>query len=131
MPLLLLALALVLLSGCATIGNESLATRAADWPPLTMTQAELVTELGPPTSMTTTIKDGQTVNVLSWSYARTESHPALFIPIVGLFVAASGEGMSSTARNLTVAFDTGGMMTSRTWTKLQHGRANGGTAGHH
>lgn len=112
----------LLLSACATVGNESLATHETDWPPLTMTQAELIKELGPPTVHTTTVQDSRTVTVLTWTYARAESNPALFIPIVGLFVAASGKGVDTQSRGLTVMFDTDGAMKSRTWTRTQTGQ---------
>lgn len=117
-----IALLALLLSACATVGNESLSTREADWPPLTMTQAELIKELGPPTVHTATVQDGKTVTALTWTYARAESNPALFIPIVGLFVAASGKGVDAQSRGLTVMFDTDGAMKSRTWTRTQTGQ---------
>jgi outer membrane protein assembly factor BamE (lipoprotein component of BamABCDE complex) len=124
----LLLACILLLSACATVGNESLATRDADWPPLTMTQAELIKELGLPTVSTTTVQDGKTVSMLTWSYARAESNPALFIPIVGLFVAASGKGMDVQSRGLTVMFDTDGAMKSRTWIRTQTGQRSTDTA---
>lgn len=122
-----IALLALLLSACATVGNESLSTREADWPPLTMTQAELIKELGPPTVHTTTVQDGKTVTALTWTYARAESNPALFIPIVGLFVAASGKGVDAQSRGLTVMFDTDGGMKSRTWTRTQTGQRSTAT----
>lgn len=122
------ALLALLLSACATVGNESLATREADWPPLTMTQAELIKELGPPSAITTTVQDGKAINILTWTYARAESNPALFIPIVGLFVAASGKGVEAESRGLTVMFDATGIMKSRTWTRTQTGQRSTDTA---
>jgi len=116
-----IGLALIALAGCATVGNQSLASRNADWPPLIMTQAELIKELGRPNSMTTTVRDGHTLNVLVWTYARAEMNPAIFIPIIGLFVAASGTGMDSESRVLSVTFNTEGTMTSRTWSQHQMG----------
>ncbi len=40
----------LLLASCATMGNESLSDRGADWPPLEMTKADLLKELGPPST---------------------------------------------------------------------------------
>lgn len=102
-----------LLLACATVGNESLTNRGDDWPPLTLTKAELLKELGPPNTSTLSVTDGKSTEVLTWVYAHVESNPALFIPIVGLFVAASGEGMSGSSRSLAVIFDTNGKLVSR------------------
>lgn len=116
MKICLLLLTAVLLAGCATVGTASLAIpRGDDWPQLTMSQAELVRELGPPNMRRTSVEDGQILTVLGWTYGRAEFHPALFIPIVGLFVAASGDGLKTEHRSLTVAFDARGAMVSRVW----------------
>lgn len=94
MQILTVLLLASLLLACATVGNDSLTNRGDDWPPLTMTKAELLKELGPPSTSTLSVTDGKSTEVLAWVYSHAESNPALFIPIVGLFVAASGEGMS-------------------------------------
>lgn len=98
MQILTVLLLASLLLACATVGNDSLINRGDDWPPLTMTKAELLKELGPPSTSTLSVTDGKSTGksteVLAWVYSHAESNPALFIPIVGLFVAASGEGMS-------------------------------------
>src|SRR5574340_1697016 len=91
----------ILLSGCATFGDESISERPADWPPLTMTRAELMSALGPPrTRAVSTDKDG-TKETYVWAYGEAQAHPGLFVPIVGLFVAASGNGVTGSTRALT------------------------------
>lgn len=99
--------------GCATVGNSSLNERGDDWPPITMTKAELMKELGPAKTSTLTQINGQTTESLTWVYAHAETNPALWIPIVGLFVAASGNGMNVESHGLTAMFDGQGKMISR------------------
>ena len=65
-----------------------------DWPPLDITKSQLLTELGRPNSSILSLADGKSTETLTWVYARAESNPALFVPVVGLFVAASGEGIA-------------------------------------
>ena len=65
--------------------------------------------------------DGKSTETLTWVYAHVESNPALFIPVVGLFVAASGEGMAVNSRSLAVMFDTNGKIISRVWQQTKTG----------
>lgn len=106
---------LLMLSACTTMGAVQLKAKPHDWPPPTITQAELIQELGPPNSRAVTYKDGHTVTTLTWVYAEAEVNPALFIPIVGLFVSASGDGIHATSRSLAVTFDSAGKLTSSEW----------------
>lgn len=110
----------VLLSACASVGHESLINKSDDWPTLDMTKAQLLAELGPPQANMRMDTNGQITESLTWIYGHAESNPALFIPIVGFFVAASGEGMSVSSRGLTVSF-INGKMTSRAWSQYQIG----------
>ena len=110
----LIGLFVLTLAGCATVGNSSLATRADDWPPLTMTHAHLITELGPPSGRTLSVVNGTTTETLTWDYARLDTTPWAFVPVVGLFVLASGESTTVDVRALSVTF-TDGRMTSRIW----------------
>jgi len=71
-----------------------------DWPPLDITKSQLLSELGRPNSSILSLVDGKSTETLTWVYARAESNPALFVPVVGLFVAASGEGMAVNSRSL-------------------------------
>jgi len=99
----------LLLAGCATTGQESLRGRTQDWPPIGTLKADLIKELGSPQSSTYTMTDGSTHETLMWVYAHAESNPALFIPIVGLFVAASGDGMTGNSQSLAVTLLTSGL----------------------
>ena len=108
-----------LLSACATTGSEALNTKGDDWPPLDITKPQLISELGRPNSSALSIMDGKSTETLTWVYAHAESNPALFIPVVGLFVAASGEGMAVNSRSLAVMFDTNGKIISRVWQQTQ------------
>lgn len=86
-----------------------------------MTKAELLKELGLANTNILPVTDGKSTEVLTWVYAHAESNPALFIPIVRLFVAASGEGMSGSFRALAVIFDTNGKLVSRSWSQSRIG----------
>ena len=110
-----------LLSACATVGQESLNTKGDDWPPLDITKTQLISELGRPNSSAVAVSEGKSTETLTWVYTHAESNPALFIPVVGLFVAASGEGVAVNSRSLTVSFDTDGKLTSKVWQQTQTG----------
>ena len=110
-----------LLSSCATVGQESLNTKGDDWPPLDITKTQLVSELERPNSSAVSVVDGKRTETLTWVYAHAESNPALFVPVVGLFVAASGEGMAVNSRSLAVTFDTDGKLISKVWQHSQTG----------
>lgn len=92
-----------------------------DWPPLDITKSQLLTELGRPNSSTLSLVDGKSTETLTWVYAHAESNPALFVPVVGLFVAASGEGMAVNSRSLAVTFDADEKIISRVWQQSQTG----------
>lgn len=120
----LLALALLLLAGCASYGDESIMDRPADWPPLTMTKAQLIAQLGEPRVRTLSEEAGRTRETLTWSYAEAQASPALMIPVVGLFVAASGNGVSGDTRALHAVFGQDGKMLSRTWSQGRIGNGS-------
>ena len=111
----------LLLSACATVGQEALMMKGDDWPPLDITKSQLLSELGRPNSSALSLVDGKSTETLTWVYARAESNPALFVPVVGLFVAASGEGMAVNSRSLAVMFDADGKIVSRVWQQSQTG----------
>lgn len=117
----LLSLVLLLLAGCVSTGDESIRERSEDWPPLTMTKAELIRELGPPSTRTVSVEDGKTREALSWAYAEAQANPAAFIPVVGLAVVASGNGTDGEVRVLAVTFNDQGRMIGRTWSRTPIG----------
>lgn len=114
---LFIAFMLLLLTGCVSTGDESIRERSEDWPPLTMTRAELIRELGPPSTRTVSVEDGKTREALAWTYAEAQANPAAFIPVVGLAVVASGNGSDGEVRMLAVTFNQDGRMIGRTWSR--------------
>lgn len=115
----ILVLVAFLLHGCASYGDESIRDYGSDWPPLTMTKAQLIGTLGSPRMRTISSDGGITRETLTWSYGEAQASPSLMIPVVGLFVAASGNGVTGDTRALNAVFGTDGKMISRTWV---HGR---------
>lgn len=124
----LLAALFLVLAGCATYGDESLVDRPADWPPLTMTKPQLIAQLGQPRMRTMSEESGRIREALTWSYAEAQASPALMIPVVGLFVAASGNGVSGDTRSLTAVFGQDGKMISRTWAQGRIGNSGSASA---
>ena len=118
----LLSLVLLVLAGCASYGDESIADRPADWPPLTMTKAQLIAQLGDPRLRTLSEEAGHIRETLTWSYAEAQASPVLMVPVVGLFVAASGNGVSGDTRALSAVFGQDGKMISRTWAQGRIGK---------
>ena len=114
---LLICLPLLIITGCASYGDESIRDYGSDWPPLTMSKADLLARLGEPRMRTVSNEDGKTKEILTWAYAEAQANPALMIPVVGIFVAASGNGMTGDTRSLQAIFDAAGRMMSRTWTQ--------------
>ncbi|WHZ16632.1 MAG: hypothetical protein OJF52_003482 [Nitrospira sp.] len=118
----------LLLTGCVSTGDESIRERSEDWPPLTMTKAELVRELGPPSTRTVSVEEGKTRETLSWAYAEAQANPAAFIPLVGLAVVATGNGSEGEVRALAVTFNDEGRMIGRTWSRHPIGSRKNDTA---
>ena len=114
----------ILFVSCATYGQEALMNKGDDWPPIDITKAELLKELGAPQTRILSVIDGKSTETLTWVYAHAESNPALFIPIVGLFVAANGNGMSIASRSLAVVFSND-VITARAWSQIQTGNESG------
>lgn len=124
LALFLCGAASLLLAGCATYGDESLVDRPSNWPPLTMTKAQLIAQLGEPRLRILSEEAGTVRETLTWSYAEAQASPALMIPVVGLFVAASGNGVSGDTRALHAVFGQDGTMISRTWAQGRIGNSS-------
>lgn len=118
----LLSLLLLLFTGCATHGNEALNTIEADWPSPTMTKAEIVARLGPPQMRSVSYTPTGSIETCSWSFAQANMNPALFVPVVGLFVAGSGHGVSGNSRAFSAAFAQDGTMISHSWADNKIGK---------
>jgi len=113
----------LLLAGCATYGDESIRDYGSDWPPLTMSKTELIHQLGEPRIRTVSNEDGRQRETLTWSYAEAQANPAVMIPGVGIFVAASGNGVTGDTRSLQAVFGPDGKMVSRTWAQGRIGNS--------
>jgi hypothetical protein len=108
-------------SSCPTVGQEALPVKGDDWPPMDATKTQLINELGRPNNSALSVADGKSTETLTWVYAHAESNPALLIPVVGLFVTASGEGMAVNSRSLAVMFDADGKIVPRVWQQNHSG----------
>ena len=111
----------LLLSACATQVNESIKKRDTEWPPLTMTQTELIHTLGKPATRSAVVVDGNPLTTLTWSLPKTETNPALFAPIAGPFLAGRGHGVSGDSRTLSAVFSDEKMV-SRSWSEHKIGK---------
>ncbi|SLM46569.1 exported protein of unknown function [Nitrospira japonica] len=70
MQLVIIVLSL-LFAACSTLGNPVLDKKPTDWPPPTMTKAQLIQELGPPKSTSTRTIGGKQIEVLLWAYTKS------------------------------------------------------------
>lgn len=109
------------LAGCATTGTASLKDIPPDWPPLGATKAAVESRLGPPASQSVMLQDGHQREVWGWDYGSAELNPLLWVPIVGIFVAANNEGYKVEGKELTVTFDSEGKVVGRSTSNQKHG----------
>jgi len=119
---IMLVLALILLPGCATHGNEALNSIEGDWPSPNMTKAEIIARLGPPQMRSVSYTPTGSIETCAWSFAEANMNPALFVPVVGLFVAGSGHGVSGNSRAFSAAFSQDGKMVSHSWSEQKIGK---------
>ncbi len=101
--LLMTLVGLVLLSGCATVGNDSLRNEnnysiSQKLVSAKTTMAEVRTTFGNP--MNTSFTDGG-LEVWTYENVRVHEDPASYIPIVNLFAASA----SGTKKELVILFD--------------------------
>jgi outer membrane protein assembly factor BamE (lipoprotein component of BamABCDE complex) len=111
----------LMLSGCATIGTRSLQDLPAEWPPLGTTKDEVRDRLGSPSSQSVILHDNQQREVWGWNYGTAELNPLLWVPVVGLFVAASDEAYRVEGKDLTVTFNSDGRVVGRSISNQKHG----------
>lgn len=102
-----------LLAACATTGTASLKDLPLEWPPLGTTKQEVLARLGSPSSQSVTMIDGRQSEIWGYDYGHGEVSPLLFVPFVGLLVAASGQGIHAEGKVLLVTFDHEGKVISR------------------
>lgn len=105
----------LVLTGCSTTGTASLKDLPPDWPPIGTSKADVRARLGPPTSQSVTLLDGQQQEVWGYHYATAQVSPLLWVPVVGLIVAASGESYHADTRGLSVTFNGAGNVIGRSW----------------
>jgi len=70
MQMVIIVLSL-LLAACSTLGNPALDKKPPDWPPVTMTKAQLIQELGPPKSTSTRTLAGKQTEAMVWMYTKS------------------------------------------------------------
>jgi|CXWL01.1.fsa_nt_gi hypothetical protein len=113
----------LLLTACATVGNEALRDVPSDWPRPGTPRTEIYGRLGAPTATTTTMVDDTIHETAAYTYAHVETSPFLWVPIIGLFVALSGEGVQTETKSLILEFDPTGKLVKRsTSTTYSHPR---------
>jgi hypothetical protein len=111
----------LLLTGCSTTGTASLKDLPADWPPLGATKDAVQSRLGPPASQSVILQDGQQREVWGWNYGSAEMNPLLWVPVVGIFVAANDEGYKVEGKELTVTFNGEGKVVGRSTSNQKYG----------
>ena len=94
----LLVLTTVVLAGCMSMGTKVTADQLANFKVGVTTEAEVISALGPPNN-STTHADGTKSD--TYMHFATSSHPASFIPVVGIF----SSGASSSTDTVILMFD--------------------------
>ena len=113
----LLLVVMLAITGCFSHGNASLKNDAAveQIKIGESTKADVLRLIGKPTlTYTSEISPGVRIELWSYSHMQAESSPLLFIPIVGLFTAASGHGVDVDVRGFSVSFSPDGVVRSIT-----------------
>jgi outer membrane protein assembly factor BamE (lipoprotein component of BamABCDE complex) len=85
------------------------------------TKAQVEALLGRPMTMSQTLIDGGQIETWIYNYGRAETNPLLFVPIIGLGVAISGNGITAEGRSLIVGFAPNGTVRTLTRSKSQYG----------
>jgi outer membrane protein assembly factor BamE (lipoprotein component of BamABCDE complex) len=105
------------LTGCFSHGNASLKNDAAveQIKIGESTKADVLRLLGKPSSTyTSEVSPGVRIELWSYTHMQAESSPLLFVPIVGLFAAASGNAVDVNVRVFSVSFSPDGVVRSIT-----------------
>lgn len=117
---------LILITGCATAGNPAVMDQSivSQIEIGKSTKADVRRLLGEPNSSSVFQTAGQEHESWGYAYAKHETNPWIFVPIVGLFVLAFGDAGESESANLGVSFDKEGIV--RSITKGKSNAAFGG-----
>lgn len=110
----------LLTSACATVGNpnvinEELTTQIIIGE---STKEDVRRLFGEPTTVATTMLNGVRYESWGYGYAKHETNPLLYVPLVGLIVLATGNGYHNEGGSLGASFDQNGIV--RSFTKSQH-----------
>lgn len=108
---------------CATTGNPTLfeEERLQQIHLGKTTKAQVEALLGRPMTMSQTLLDSGQIETWIYNYGRAETNPLLFVPIIGLGVAISGNGITAEGRSLIVGFAPNGTVRTLTRSKSQYG----------
>jgi hypothetical protein len=123
--LLYLAVLYLAAVGCVSTGDQRVAQLPPDWPPMGTTQAEVRERLGEPSSQKVSLENGEQREVWGYKYAHASASPLLFVPFVGIAVAATDRGVTGAAHALFITFDAQQRVVGRSWS---HEKIGGETA---
>ncbi|MCL2873153.1 MAG: outer membrane protein assembly factor BamE [Betaproteobacteria bacterium] len=98
MKLAILAIAAMVLIGCASSGVRVTEDQTSTFVKGETTRSQVLQALGDPTSQTK-MSDG--TRSITYTYAKARARPATFIPIVGIFAG----GTDTQASSVTLRFD--------------------------
>lgn len=102
----------LLVAGCATVGNPAVKDQAVLDQILvgTSQKADVSRLLGQPTSTSIMNHNGLVQEWWIYSYAKHEANPLMYVPVVGLFVMASGDMGQTESASFGVYFDRDGLV---------------------
>lgn len=106
--LLLLIFLLVFIYGCVSRGNQAI-TDSANLSGIqegVSKKADVRGAMGAPAKITP-LPDGE---LWEFSHAKSQVNPAVFLPLIGLGVLASGYGTFNETHNLSILFDNQGIV---------------------
>ena len=113
MRIIYISLLCILLNSCVSqMGNPSIATTESTRMievGLT-TKQEILLLYGEPSYQSVTAES----EIWMYIFAQSEPHPLMYVPIIGLFVMASGEGISAESQSMMIIFDRQGTVQTLT-----------------
>lgn len=106
----------LLLTACGGVGGAvNLEGRSNEWPALGTSRSYLVETLGKADEVRYTMDGGNFREIMTWIYSRVDQHPLMYVPVIGMLIALSGEGATGEQRTLTVELDETGRLVSKQW----------------
>jgi len=121
-------LASLLLTACATSGNPAVLdqTIVSQIKIGQSTKEDVKRLFGEPNHTSITQVLNQQTEVWAYGYAKHETNPLLYVPVVGLFVLAAGRWGEHESGSVAVSFDKDGIV--RSMSKYKSGVTMGGLA---